>query len=72
MTLATAVPFALSALMLVEFVVDRRRGRADHTARDAATSVMAAVPHTLLLTVLPPAWVVALTWARAVRTFTRP
>ncbi|HVK83398.1 MAG TPA: sterol desaturase family protein [Kofleriaceae bacterium] len=50
------VPYVLSALMALEYAYHLVRDRGSQTPRDAATSIMVAVPHTLLLTILPPAW----------------
>lgn len=53
---ARYVPYALSALMALEYLVHLGRARA-HDPRDAATSVMATVPHSLILGVLGSAWI---------------
>lgn len=54
--IAVVVPYVLSALMALEYGYNLTRNHKHQSPRDAATSIMVAVPHTLLLTILPPAW----------------
>lgn len=54
---ARVVPYVLSALMAIEYVVNLARARGDQSPRDAATSVMVTVPHSLILGVLGSAWI---------------
>jgi alkylglycerol monooxygenase len=54
---ARLVPYVLSALMAIEYVVNIVRARGDQSPRDAATSVMITVPHSLILGVIGSAWI---------------
>jgi sterol desaturase/sphingolipid hydroxylase (fatty acid hydroxylase superfamily) len=54
---ARAVPYVLSALMAIEYVANLARARGDQSPRDAATSVMVTVPHSLILGVVGSAWI---------------
>ena len=54
---ARVVPYALSALMGIEYVVNLVRARGGQSPRDAATSVNHTVPHSLSLGVLGSAWI---------------
>jgi sterol desaturase/sphingolipid hydroxylase (fatty acid hydroxylase superfamily) len=57
-----AIPYVFAGLMLVEFAynVIRRTGFQD--PRDSAVSLLVAVPHFALLSILPVAWFVAYRW----------
>ncbi len=55
-TLARVVPYVLAGLMALEYAYNLGRDRRRQSARDSAVSIMVAVPHTLLLTVVPAAW----------------
>lgn len=60
--LGRVVPYALSTLMALEYAYNLARARGYQTPRDTATSVMVAIPHTLLLTVLGSAWIALYGW----------
>ncbi len=55
--LGRIVPYALSALMALEYAYNLASRRGYQSPRETATSIMVAVPHTLLLTVLGSAWI---------------
>ena len=52
------VPYLFAALMALEYGYNLARGGRYQSPRDSATSLMVAIPHFAMLSVLPVAWVV--------------
>jgi sterol desaturase/sphingolipid hydroxylase (fatty acid hydroxylase superfamily) len=52
------IPYLFGALMALEYVYNLARGGRYQSPRDSATSLMLAIPHVAVLSVLPVAWVV--------------
>lgn len=52
------IPYLFGALMALEYLYNLARGGRYQSPRDSATSLMLAIPHVAVLTVLPVAWVV--------------
>ncbi len=57
-----AIPYVFAALMLVELAYNVIRRTGFHDLRDSATSLLVAVPHFALLTIVPVVWFVAYHW----------
>ena len=53
-----AVPYLFAALMALEYGYNLLRGGRFQSPRDSATSLMVAIPHFAMLSVLPVAWLV--------------
>lgn len=52
------IPYLFGALMALEFLYNLARGGRYQSPRDSATSLMLAIPHVAVLSVLPVAWVI--------------
>jgi sterol desaturase/sphingolipid hydroxylase (fatty acid hydroxylase superfamily) len=57
-----AIPYVFAALMLAELAYNVIRRTGFHDLRDSAVSLLVAVPHFALLTIVPVAWFVAYSW----------
>ena len=51
------IPYLFGALMALEYLYNLARGGRYQSPRDSATSLMLAIPHVAVLSVLPVAWV---------------
>lgn len=57
-----AIPYVFAALIVVELVYNAVRATGFQDVRDSAVSILVAVPHFALLTILPVVWFVAYRW----------
>jgi alkylglycerol monooxygenase len=57
-----AIPYVFAALIVVELVYNAIRATGFQDVRDSAVSILVAVPHFALLTILPVVWFVAYRW----------
>jgi alkylglycerol monooxygenase len=57
-----AIPYVFAALMALEFAYNMLRRTGFQDARDSAVSLMVAIPHFALLSIVPVAWFVVYCW----------
>ena len=57
-----AIPYVFAALIVVELVYNAVRATGFQDVRDSAVSILVAVPHFALLTIIPVVWFVAYRW----------
>jgi sterol desaturase/sphingolipid hydroxylase (fatty acid hydroxylase superfamily) len=57
-----AIPYVFAALIVIELLYNAIRATGFQDVRDSAVSVLVAVPHFALLTIIPVLWFVAYRW----------